>query len=204
MSRRIAIGAVALAGTAFGVPAGAHAHSGEHDELPRDALLFLLPNTVLYSGTQSNCCILGLHTYDLELGDDTNGNQERRYVVSIATWLSPGVLSGPEDVSALSHELVEAVNDPFVGTDAVHNLTPWWQEPLGRCQNKNELGDVVEELPGAVFTLTMPQMTYHLQNAGLLSWFQPGHASTAIDAAFSYPDETLLTAPTPLLPPFCQ
>lgn len=183
-------------------PIGAAENAG--DITTRDLSVFLLPNTVLYSGSPSNCCGLGFHTYDFEPGDDANGNRERRFVVAIASWISPGVLSGPEDVSALAHELVEAVNDPFVGTDGVHNLTPWWQEPLGRCQNKNELCDAVEELPGAVFPFAMPEMIYHLQNAALLSWFQPGQASTAIDGAFSYPDETLLTAPTPPLPPLCQ
>jgi hypothetical protein len=71
-------------------------------------------------------------------------------------------------------------------------------------QNKNEIADVVEDLPNAVFPQAMPDMVYHLQNMALLPWFQPGQPSTAIDAAFSYPDETLLTGPAPLLSPLCQ
>ncbi len=183
-------------------PIGAAENAG--DITPADLAMFLLPNTFLYVNTPSSCCILGFHSYDIELGDAENGNRERRFVVAIATWISPGRLSGVEDVSALSHELLEAVNDPFIGTDGVHNLTPWWQEPSGSCQNKNEIGDVVEDIAGAVFPMVMPEMTYHLQNMALLPWFRPGQPSNAIDAAFSYPDETLLTEPAPLLPPLCQ
>lgn len=162
----------------------------------------MLPDTFLT--VNGGCCILGFHTYDAEAGDPSNSNQEKRYVVAVATWISPGLLSGVEDISALSHELAEAINDPFVGTDSVHNITPFWQEPSGTCQNKNEIADVVEDLPNAVFPLAMPDATYHMQNTALLSWFRPGQPSSAIDAAFSYPDETLLTAPTPLLSPVCQ
>ena len=181
-------------------PVGAAENAG--DITPRDLGIFLLPDTFLT--VNGRCCILGFHTYDAEVGDASNGNQENRYVVAVSTWISPGLLSGVEDISALSHELSEAVNDPFVGTDSVHNITPFWQEPSGACQNKNEIADVVEDLPNAVFPLAMPDATYHMQNTALLSWFQPGQPSSAIDAAFSYPDETLLTAPTPLLSPVCQ
>jgi hypothetical protein len=164
----------------------------------------LLPNTFLYVGRQTNCCILGFHTYDFEAADVGSGNHERRFVIAVASWISPGLLNGVEDVSALSHELAEAINDPFVGTDGVHNLTPWWREPSGNCQNKNEVGDVIQGLPNAVFPMVMPNMTYHLQNQALLPWFRPGQLSDAIGGAYSYPDATLLTSPTPLLQPLCQ
>jgi hypothetical protein len=183
-------------------PVGAAENAG--DITAQDLATFLFPNTFFYVGAQANCCILGFHTYDFEPGDAENGNRERRFVIAVATWISPGRLAGVEDVSALSHELLEATNDPFVGTDGEHNLTPWWQDPSGSCQNKNEIGDVVQGLPGAVFPIAMPEMTYHLQNMALLPWFRPGQGSDAIDGAFSYPDETLLTTPTPLWRPHCQ
>jgi hypothetical protein len=183
-------------------PVGAAENAG--DITPQDLSTFLLPNTFLSVGSLTNCCILGFHTYDFEPGDVGNGNRERRFVIAVATWISPGRLNGVEDVSALSHEIAEATNDPFVGTDGVHNFTPWWQEPSGHCQNKNEIGDVVQGLPGAVFPMVMPEMTYHLQNQALLPWFRPGQVSDAIDGAYSYPDETLLTSPTPLLQRLCQ
>ena len=188
--------------TDVSTPVGAAENAG--DITTRDLTTILLPNTYLYANTRTNCCILGFHTYDLEPGDASNGDRERRFVVAVATWISPGRLNGVEDVSALSHELVEAINDPFVGTDGIHNLTPWWQDAFGSCQNKNEIGDVVQGITGAVFPVAAPSMTYHLQNQALLPWFRPGGVSDAIDGAYSYPDETLLTSPTPLLPPNCQ
>jgi len=37
------------------------------------------------------------------------------------------------DVTALSHEIVEIYNDPFV-----NDITPWWISPNGNCQNDLE------------------------------------------------------------------
>lgn len=107
-------------------------------------------------------------------------------------------------MSALSHELEEAIDDPFIGSDGVHNLTPWWLDSRGVCQNKNEVADAVQSLPGALLSVTTVGMTYHPQNVALSQWFQTGIASDAIDGAFSYPDQTLLTSPTPLRNPLCQ
>lgn len=183
-------------------PIGAAESSG--DMTTQDLTTLLLPDTYLYTNTRANCCIIGFHSYDLEPGDAVNGNRERRFVVAVATWISPGRISGVEDISGLSHEVIEAINDPFVGTDGVHNITPWWRDPLGTCQNKNEIGDVVQGIAGAVFPTATPGRTYHLQNQALLPWFRAGQPSDAIDGAFSYPDETLLTAPAPVLPAHCQ
>jgi hypothetical protein len=56
---------------------------------------------------------------------------------------------------------------------------------------------VIEGLPNGVFPITMNGMTYHPQNEALLQWFEFMSPSDAIDGAYSYPDETTLTALSP-------
>ena len=57
-----------------------------------------------------------------------------------------------------------------------------------------ELGDVIEDLNNPVFPVTIGGFTYHPQNEALLPWFEFQKNSTAIDNAYSYPDETVLTS----------
>jgi hypothetical protein len=174
-------------------PIGAAENAG--DITTKDMSTFLFPNTYLFIGSLSNCCVLGFHTYDFEPGDDSNGNVEKRYVVNYSSWISPGLFGGGfADVTALSHEIAESYNDPFVASDGVHDVTPWWLAPNGNCQNDLETGDVIEGLPNGVFPITMNGMTYHPQNEALLQWFEFESPSSALDGAYSYPNEQTLTA----------
>jgi hypothetical protein len=184
-------------------PIGAAENAG--DITTKDMSTFLFPNVYLFIGNPSNCCILGFHTYDFEPGDDSNGNVEKRYVVNYSSWISPGLFGGGfQDVTALSHEIAETYNDPFVVSDGIHNLTPWWLAPNGNCQNDLETGDVIEGLPNGVFPITMNGMTYHPQNEALQQWFKRESPSSAIDGAYSYPNTQTLTALSPPQRPFCQ
>jgi hypothetical protein len=45
--------------------------------------------------------------------------------------------------------------------------------------------------------------TYHPQNEALLQWFEFQFPSTAIDGAYSYPDETTLPTLSPIQLPGC-
>jgi hypothetical protein len=159
----------------------------------KDISSFLFPNTFLYFTDARDCCVVGFHTYFFAPGSDP----EQRWVLNYSSWVTPG-LFGTEfaDVTALSHELAETFNDPFVVSDGVHNLTPWWLAPNGMCQNDLETGDVVEGLPNATFPMTMNGFTYHPQNEALLQWFQFQPTSDALGGAFSYPDTTVLTGPS--------
>jgi hypothetical protein len=155
-----------------------------------DLSTFLFPDTFLYFGTTAHCCVLGFHTYDLEPGDASNGWRERRYVLNYSSWISPALFSGGfTDVAALSHEMAETFNDPFI-----NNATPWWLAPNGLCQNNLETGDVIERLPNAIFPMTMNGFTYHPQNEALLQWFAGVSSSSAINHAFSYPDTSVLAS----------
>src|SRR6266567_2065233 len=177
---------------------GAAELSGDMKTTYITSLLF--PNAFLFvNGNPSDCCILGFHSYDFEPGIPSNGNRERRYVMDYSSWISPGLFGeGFEDVTALSHEMSEIFNDPFVASDGVHNITPWWLSPNGNCQDNLEDGDVIEGLPNSTFPMTLHGFTYHPQNEALLPWFEFKSPSTALHHAYSYPDETVLTALSPL------
>jgi hypothetical protein len=171
-------------------PIGAAENAG--DIRTKDISTFLFPNAFLYSNHDPNdCCVIGFHSYDVEPGGPSNGSRERRYVVDYASWISPGIFGDPNfgDVTALSHEMTELFNDPFV-----NNATPWWLAPNGLCQNNLETGDVIEGLPNAEFPVILNGFTYHPQNEALLQWFAGSANSNAIHHAFSYPDTTVLTS----------
>jgi hypothetical protein len=160
----------------------------------RDLSTFLFPNAFLYffdQKKQFHCCVIGFHTYDLEPGGADNGFRERRYVLDYSSWISPGIFSDPTfgDITALSHELSETFNDPFV-----NNATPWWLAPNGNCQNNLETGDVIEGLPNSQFPMVLNGATWHPQNEALLQWFAGVTPSSAISHAYSYPDTNVLTA----------
>jgi hypothetical protein len=158
----------------------------------RDISSFLFNNVFLFSGTPSNCCVIGFHSYDVEPGDASNQWKERRYVMDYASWVSPGLFSDPtfSDVVALSHEMAETFNDPFV-----NNATPWYRAPNGLCQNNLETGDAIEGLPNAQFAISLNGTNWHVQNEALLQWFAGVSPSSAINGAYSYPDATVLTSP---------
>jgi hypothetical protein len=155
----------------------------------------LLPNTFLFSFNPNNpkargsCCVLGFHTYFTD-----GAVPESRWITQFASWISPGIFGGGfEDVTAISHEIAETFNDPFV-----NNATPVWQFPgePGVCQGNLETGDPVEVLANATFPVTLKtkdvSFTYHPQTEALLQWFAQTVPSDAIHGAYSYPDLTAL------------
>jgi hypothetical protein len=178
-------------------PVGSAENAG--DITTKDMSTFLFPNTYLYFGSPNNCCVLGYHSYDFQPGTPANGNLQRDYVLNYSSWISPGLFGGGfQDVTAVSHEIAETFNDPFVTADGIHNITPWWLAPNGNCQNNLEVGDVVEGLPMATFPITMNGMTYHPQNEALLQWFEFESPSSALGGAYSYPNAgTLPTLSAP-------
>lgn len=155
----------------------------------KDISSFLFPNVYLFFGDITQCCVLGYHTYVFQPGTDP----EQRWVLNYSSWISPG-LFGPSfsDITALSHEIAETYNDPFVVSDNVHNLTPFWLAPNGNCGEVLETGDVIEGLPNATFPITLNGFTYHPQNEALRQWFEFQSPSNALGGAYSYPDVSVL------------
>lgn len=176
-------------------PIGAAENAG--DITTKDISTFLFPNTFLYfNGNPAECCVVGFHSYDAEPPDAGSSATEKRFVMNYSSWVSPGIFRGGvfEDVTALSHEIAETFNDPFVASDNVHNIVPWWLSPNGNCQNNLEDGDVIEGLPRDTYPVAMPNgRTYHPQNEALLQWFEFQQYSDALHGAYSYPDESTLT-----------
>jgi hypothetical protein len=170
------------------------------DMKTRDVTTLLFNNVYLFDGNINNCCVLGFHTFDFEPGDASNGNLPRLFVFNYSSYIGPGLFTGGfEDITALSHELSELFNDPFVD-----NATPWYLSPSGLCQNNLETGDAIEGLNSNVtFSIQKHGRTYHPQNVPLFQWFafEPS-PSSSFNGAYSFPDETTLTTLSPpnLLP----
>lgn len=155
----------------------------------QDISSFLFPNTFLFFGNTNDCCVLGFHTYFFEPGSDP----EKRWVLNYSSWITPGLFGANfKDVTGLSHEIAETYNDPFVVSDGVHDLTPWWLAPNGNCQDDLETGDVIEGLTNATFPITLNGFTYHPQNEALLQWFEFESPSSALGGAYSYPNAGVL------------
>ena len=175
------------------------------DMTTKDITTAFFPNVFLFENNNvKDCCVLGFHTLDVEAGDAANGNLTKFFVFNYASWINPGLfLGGVQDVSAHSHEMAEIFNDPFVGFDGIHNITPFWNSGTpqngNECQDLLEVGDVVEVLPNPTTPITIGNFTYHPQTIALLPWFEFEQKSSAIDHAYSYPDETALTSLSPNL-----
>lgn len=160
------------------------------------ALPIILTRNVLLSpeANVQKCCVLGFHTaFDAGVRESVQTVQTLVW----ASWVDQGTLSaGIADITAMSHEISEWMNDPF-GT----NLVPSWQYPTPGtgCQSTLETGDPLATLPNAGFPVSIEGVTYHPQNQVLLPWFtrQP---STAIDGAYTFPDQSLLTSPAQACP----
>jgi hypothetical protein len=94
------------------------------------------------------------------------------------TYNDPGMFSVPvQDIMALSHEISEWYNDPFVD-----NVIPTWRVPGAPqygCSNGLEVGD---PLVGVTFTVN----GYHPQDEAFFSWFAKQVPSVGIAGQFTY------------------
>ncbi len=166
------------------------------DMTTKDITSFVFPDTYLFEGNPNYCCILGYHSFDYEPGA-TDTALPRFYVMNFSSWVNSDIFGTAfADITPLSHELSEIFNDPFVVFDGVTNATPWWLAPNGLCQNNLEDGDAVEGLSNSTYPMLVRGRVYHPQNEALLSWFSSQSPSRALRGAYSYPDMTVLTAPS--------
>lgn len=131
--------------------------------------IFLGYNTFLtFNG---GCCILGYHSA-------TSANHTYLY----AAYSDPNIFSAPiEDIHALSHEVGEWMDDPFI-----NNIVPAWGHvgQVSGCQNNLEVGDPVT---GIAFTVTMPNgIIYHPEDLVFKSWFARQKPSTAVNGWYTF------------------
>ena len=128
-------------------------------------------SVVEYVQTTNNCCILGFHNaYN-------NGGRIQTYGISMYDNTRSFTNSG--DVSALSHEVAEWMDDPYV-----NNPTKPWGHigQVSGCQNNLENGD---PLSGTVKPVAMSGKTYHVQELAFFSWFYHQVPSIGINGWYS-------------------
>lgn len=158
-------------------------------------LPILLTNDVLnFIGTNpGNCCVIGFHGAGPVPSHTSNGpmNGSGNQPVQTwawASWTSPGIYARPnggrdwalQDIHALSHEISEWADDPFINNTVEPWVTP--TAPQYGCSNSLETGDPVVAIGFAKGTNTFEQGPnpdgtqsadgyYHPEDEVFLPWF---------------------------------
>ncbi|HAC47109.1 MAG TPA: hypothetical protein DCF65_13745 [Chloroflexi bacterium] len=160
---------------------------------PTHLPIYLTNNVYLHIGPNPlNCCIIGFHGAGLVPGRGAgsthgNGNQEVQ-TYAWASWVQPGFYARAnggtdwalQDIHALSHEIAEWADDPFVNNRVEPWLTP--TAPQYGCTNLLETGDPVVAIGFAKGTNTFEQGPnpngtqsadgfYHPEDEAYLPWF---------------------------------
>jgi hypothetical protein len=159
---------------------------------PTHLPIYLTDNVFLHIGQDiNNCCVIGYHgTRAAGLGGGS-ANSKGNAAVQTFAWASyvrPGFYSRPnggtdwalQDIHALSHEIAEWADDPFVNNWVEPWLTP--TAPQYGCTNILETGDPVVAIGFAMGTNTYfqnenPNHTvsydgyFHPEDEAFLPWF---------------------------------
>jgi hypothetical protein len=167
---------------------------------PTHLPIYLTNNVMLYEGNNpSNCCVIGYHGTRAAGNGGGSTNTNGNAVVQTFAWASyvqPGLYSRPnggtdwalQDIHALSHEISEWADDPFVNNWVEPWLTP--TAPQYGCTNILETGDPVVGIGFAMGTNTFEQGPnpngtqsadgyYHPEDEVFLPWFMRTPASSA-------------------------
>jgi hypothetical protein len=154
--------------------------------------IYLTDNVYLHIGSDiNNCCVLGYHGTRAAGAGSGSTNSNGNAAVQTFAWASyvrPGFYSRPnggtdwalQDIHALSHEIAEWADDPFVNNWVEPWLTP--TAPQYGCTNVLETGDPVVGIGFAKGTNTFAQGKnpngtqsadgyYHPEDEALLPWF---------------------------------
>jgi hypothetical protein len=164
-----------------------------------DVMLFSEPDPI------NGCCIIGFHGAGIVPGRSTgsvhgNGNQPVQ-TYAWTSYITPGTFNpinswAVQDIHALSHEIAEWADDPFVNNTVEPWLTP--TAPQYGCTGVLETGDPVVGIGFSKGVNTFEQGqtpkgqqvadgTYHPEDEALLPWFmrvisntisQPSQSST--------------------------
>jgi hypothetical protein len=159
---------------------------------PTHLPLYLTDNVYLHIGKNVlNCCVLGYHGTKAAGAGGGSANSNGNAAVQTFAWASyvrPGFYSRPnggtdwalQDIHAVSHEIAEWADDPFVNNWVEPWLTP--TAPQYGCTNILETGDPVVGIGFAKGTNTFAQGPnpdgtqsadgyYHPEDEALLPWF---------------------------------
>ncbi len=166
---------------------------------PTHLPIYLTNNVLLHIGKDVlNCCVIGFHgnkaTGSGTGRDNSNGNAKVQ-TFAWASWVQPGIYARPEggtdwalqDIHALSHEIAEWADDPFVNNTVEPWLTP--TAPQYGCTGILETGDPVVAIGFAMGTNTFEQGPnpngtqsadgyYHPEDEVFLPWFMRSAPNT--------------------------
>jgi hypothetical protein len=155
---------------------------------PHTLPIILVNNTFLYLGhNTANCCVLGYHGAFSSLNG--NGKQQVQTFM-FASYSTQGIFgtnpgdsfSYIADIHAMSHEVQEFYDDPFVNNAVNPWLTP--TAPQYGCTSDLETGDPVV---GYGFEITMSNgITYHPEDEAHYSWFAREDPSRAESGYYTY------------------
>jgi hypothetical protein len=159
---------------------------------PTHLPIYLTDSVLLHIGKDIfNCCVIGYHgTKATGIGNgsaNSNGNAPVQ-TFAWASYVAPGIYARPnggtdwalQDIHALSHEIAEWADDPFVNNWVEPWLTP--TAPQYGCTNILETGDPVVAIGFAKGTNTYAQGPnpngtqsadgyYHPEDEVFLPWF---------------------------------
>jgi hypothetical protein len=159
---------------------------------PTHLPIYLTNNVLLHIGSNVlNCCVIGFHGTRAAGFGGGSGNSNGNAVVQTfawASWVQPGVYSRPnggtdwalQDIHALSHEISEWADDPFVNNTVEPWVTP--TAPQYGCTSVLETGDPVVAIGFAKGSNTFEQGLnpdgtqsadgyYHPEDEVFLPWF---------------------------------
>jgi hypothetical protein len=159
---------------------------------PTHLPLYLTDSVLLHIGQDvTNCCVIGFHgTRATGLGGGNGGSNGNAKVQTFAwaSYVAPGIYARPnggtdwalQDIHAVSHEIAEWADDPFVNNFVEPWLTP--TAPQYGCTNILETGDPVVAIGFAKGTNTFAQGPnpdgtqsadgfYHPEDEVFLPWF---------------------------------
>jgi hypothetical protein len=154
--------------------------------------VFLTNNVLLFEGKDpNNCCVIGYHGTRAAGNGAGNTNSNGNASVQTfawASWVQPGLYARPDggtnwalqDIHALSHEIAEWADDPFVNNTVQPWLTP--TAPQYGCTGVLETGDPVVGIGFTMGENTFQQGPnpngtqsadgyYHPEDEVFLPWF---------------------------------
>lgn len=159
--------------------------------------VYLTNDVMLYTGNVvTNCCVIGYHGTRATGNGAGSTNSKGNAVVQTfawASWVPPGLFSrlgrdwALQDIHALSHEISEWADDPFVNNSVEPWLTP--TAPQYGCTGLLETGDPVVAIGFAMGVNTFEQSPnpdgsqaadgyYHPEDEVFLPWFMRQAPST--------------------------
>jgi hypothetical protein len=183
-----------------------HIKNLESSADPTHLPIYLTDSVLLHIGSNIfNCCVIGYHgtgaTGIRKGSGNSNGNSPLQ-TFAWASWVRPGIYARPnggtdwalQDIHALSHEIAEWADDPFVNNWVEPWLTP--TAPQYGCTNILETGDPVVAIGFAMGTNAYDQGPnpngtqsadgfYHPEDEALLPWFMRTAPNTISEATQS-------------------